>query len=95
MPRFFCVSSFLSSAIVHHPPHQPLQIINERYRAYSWVAELIQVFIAISVTVSFLVMGSAMKHTSKFTPSFLSFDCYLNYLETVILCVTVVRLVIS
>ncbi|XP_051233771.1 uncharacterized protein si:ch211-51h4.2 isoform X3 [Dicentrarchus labrax] len=39
------------------------KIINERYRAYSWVAELIQVFIAISVTVSFLVMGSAMKHT--------------------------------
>ncbi|XP_062250778.1 uncharacterized protein si:ch211-51h4.2 [Platichthys flesus] len=39
------------------------KIINERYRAYSWVAELIQVFMAISVTVSFLVMGSAMKHT--------------------------------
>nr|XP_019936133.1 PREDICTED: uncharacterized protein LOC109625363 [Paralichthys olivaceus] len=39
------------------------RIINERYRAYSWVAELIQVFIAISVSVSFLVMGSAMKHT--------------------------------
>ncbi|KAM7410622.1 hypothetical protein PAMA_001856 [Pampus argenteus] len=39
------------------------RIINERYRAYNWVAELIQVFIAISVTVSFLVMGSAMKHT--------------------------------
>ncbi|XP_038572758.1 uncharacterized protein si:ch211-51h4.2 isoform X2 [Micropterus salmoides] len=39
------------------------RIINERYRAYSWVAQLIQVFIAISVTVSFLVMGSAMKHT--------------------------------
>ncbi|XP_033937387.1 uncharacterized protein [Pseudochaenichthys georgianus] len=39
------------------------KIINERYKAYSWVAELIQVFVAISVTVSFLVMGSAMKHT--------------------------------
>ncbi|XP_041862943.1 uncharacterized protein si:ch211-51h4.2 isoform X2 [Melanotaenia boesemani] len=39
------------------------KIINEHYRAFSWVAELIQVFIAISVTVSFLVMGSAMKHT--------------------------------
>ncbi|XP_035863574.1 uncharacterized protein si:ch211-51h4.2 isoform X3 [Sander lucioperca] len=39
------------------------KIINERYKAYSWLAELIQVFIAISVTVSFLVMGSAMKHT--------------------------------
>lgn len=33
------------------------------------MAELIQVFIAISVTVSFLVMGSAMKHTSKFIPA--------------------------
>ncbi|KAG7514481.1 hypothetical protein JOB18_035014 [Solea senegalensis] len=39
------------------------KIINERYSVYSWVAELIQVFISISVTVSFLVMGSAMKHT--------------------------------
>ncbi|KAI3368433.1 hypothetical protein L3Q82_025446, partial [Scortum barcoo] len=64
MPPFFLVvSSFLTSTNIHHPPHQPMQIINERYRAYSWVAELIQVFIAISVTVSFLVMGSAMKHT--------------------------------
>lgn len=33
------------------------------------MAELIQVFIAISVTVSFLVMGSAMKHTSKSPPA--------------------------
>ncbi|KAM9761599.1 uncharacterized protein ACNS7B_003980 [Menidia menidia] len=39
------------------------QIINQHYPAYSWVAELIQVFISISITVSFLVMGSAMKHT--------------------------------
>ncbi|XP_075876212.1 uncharacterized protein LOC142884437 [Nelusetta ayraudi] len=39
------------------------KIINERYRSFSWVAQLIQVFIAISVSVSFLVMGSAMKHT--------------------------------
>ncbi|XP_029988009.1 uncharacterized protein LOC115417931 [Sphaeramia orbicularis] len=39
------------------------KIITERYSVYSWVARLIQVFIAISVTVSFLVMGSAMKHT--------------------------------
>ncbi|XP_031641813.1 uncharacterized protein LOC116353057 [Oncorhynchus kisutch] len=40
-----------------------LQIISLKYRHYSWVAELIQIFIAISITVSFLVMGSAMKHT--------------------------------
>lgn len=43
-----------------------LQIISLKYRHYSWVAELIQIFIAISITVSFLVMGSAMKHTSMF-----------------------------
>ncbi len=82
MPPFFLVvSSFSTSTNIHHPPHQPMQIINERYRAYSWVAELIQVFIAISVTVSFLVMGSAMKHTSKFTPAWMSFNnllCYHN-----------------
>ncbi|CAL8255756.1 unnamed protein product [Merluccius merluccius] len=39
------------------------KIIRERHKAYCWVSELIQVFIAISITVSFLVMGSAMKHT--------------------------------
>ncbi|KAF5910063.1 uncharacterized protein DAT39_000315 [Clarias magur] len=38
-------------------------IINQRYTHFSWVAELIQIFITISITVSFLVMGSAMKHT--------------------------------
>ncbi|KAG7280740.1 hypothetical protein CRUP_037670 [Coryphaenoides rupestris] len=39
------------------------KIIMERHKAYCWVSELIQVFIAISITVSFLVMGSALKHT--------------------------------
>ncbi|KAJ8418855.1 hypothetical protein AAFF_G00003540 [Aldrovandia affinis] len=39
------------------------KIINQKHSRFSWVAELIQVFIAISITVSFLVMGSAMKHT--------------------------------
>ncbi|KAK6314064.1 hypothetical protein J4Q44_G00155230 [Coregonus suidteri] len=39
------------------------KIISLKYHHYSWVAELIQIFIAISITVSFLVMGSAMKHT--------------------------------
>ncbi|KAG9266444.1 hypothetical protein AMEX_G19071, partial [Astyanax mexicanus] len=34
-----------------------------RYSRFSWVAELIQIFITVSITVSFLVMGSAMKHT--------------------------------
>ena len=41
-----------------------LQIILLKYTDYAWVAELIQIFVAVSVTVSFLVMGSAMKHTS-------------------------------
>ncbi|XP_030228807.1 uncharacterized protein si:ch211-51h4.2 [Gadus morhua] len=39
------------------------KIIREQHKAYCWVSELIQIFIAISITVSFLVMGSAMKHT--------------------------------
>ncbi|XP_072515930.1 uncharacterized protein [Salminus brasiliensis] len=39
------------------------KIITQRYSRFSWVAELIQIFITISITVSFLVMGSAMKHT--------------------------------
>ncbi|XP_062869333.1 uncharacterized protein si:ch211-51h4.2 [Trichomycterus rosablanca] len=39
------------------------KIIALRYRRFLWVAELIQIFITISCTVSFLVMGSAMKHT--------------------------------
>ncbi|XP_058257564.1 uncharacterized protein si:ch211-51h4.2 isoform X2 [Hemibagrus wyckioides] len=39
------------------------KIINQRYAHFWWVAELIQIFITISITVSFLVMGSAMKHT--------------------------------
>ncbi|KAK7889276.1 hypothetical protein WMY93_024836 [Mugilogobius chulae] len=39
------------------------KIIQEHYSVFSWVAVLIQIFISISVTVSFLVMGSALKHT--------------------------------
>ncbi|XP_041913407.1 uncharacterized protein si:ch211-51h4.2 [Alosa sapidissima] len=39
------------------------KIITQKYQRFSWVADLIQTFIAISITVSFLVMGSAMKHT--------------------------------
>ncbi|XP_034149686.1 uncharacterized protein si:ch211-51h4.2 isoform X2 [Esox lucius] len=39
------------------------KIISLKYHHFSWVAELIQIFIAVSITVSFLVMGSAMKHT--------------------------------
>ncbi|XP_016425508.1 uncharacterized protein LOC107753790 [Sinocyclocheilus rhinocerous] len=39
------------------------KIITQKYSRFSWVAELIQIFITISITVSFLVMGIAMKHT--------------------------------
>ncbi|XP_055041121.2 uncharacterized protein [Misgurnus anguillicaudatus] len=39
------------------------KIITQRYRRFSWVAMLIQIFITISISVSFLVMGTAMKHT--------------------------------
>ncbi|XP_073772474.1 uncharacterized protein si:ch211-51h4.2 isoform X3 [Danio rerio] len=39
------------------------KIITQKYSRLSWVAELIQIFITISITVSFLVMGTAMKHT--------------------------------
>ncbi|XP_056590165.1 uncharacterized protein si:ch211-51h4.2 isoform X1 [Triplophysa dalaica] len=39
------------------------KIITQRYSRFSWVAELIQIFITISISVSFLVMGTAMKHT--------------------------------
>lgn len=63
---FLLVLLFSTSGLYLSPsPKPPLKIINERYQAFSWVAVLIQVFIAISVTVSFLVMGSAMKHTSE------------------------------
>ncbi|KAL4630764.1 hypothetical protein GN956_G16373 [Arapaima gigas] len=40
------------------------KIIIQKYSRFSWVAELVQTFIAVSVSVSFLVMGSAMKHTT-------------------------------
>ncbi|KAF4107597.1 hypothetical protein G5714_011961 [Onychostoma macrolepis] len=39
------------------------KIITQKYSRFSWVAELIQIFVTISITVSFLVMGTAMKHT--------------------------------
>ncbi|KAM6962565.1 uncharacterized protein FYW47_008236 [Aplochiton taeniatus] len=64
-------NGFKSERTKKHRPHSPqaamfshqAKIISEQHRTYAWVAELIQVFIAISITVSFLVMGSAMKHT--------------------------------
>ncbi|XP_067898338.1 uncharacterized protein si:ch211-51h4.2 isoform X1 [Heterodontus francisci] len=39
------------------------RIIMEQYRKFAWVAWFTEIFITVSITVSFLVLGSAMKHT--------------------------------
>ncbi|XP_051874580.1 uncharacterized protein si:ch211-51h4.2 [Pristis pectinata] len=39
------------------------KIIMEQYRKFAWVAWFTEIFITVSITVSFLVLGSAMKHT--------------------------------
>ncbi|KAI0214375.1 hypothetical protein LSAT2_000531 [Lamellibrachia satsuma] len=39
------------------------QIIHQLYPAYDWVALLVEVFIMISITVSYLTIGAAMHHT--------------------------------
>ncbi|XP_038670975.1 uncharacterized protein si:ch211-51h4.2 isoform X2 [Scyliorhinus canicula] len=39
------------------------RIIMEQYRRFAWVAWFTQIFITVSITVSFLVLGSTMKHT--------------------------------
>ncbi|XP_069753049.1 uncharacterized protein [Narcine bancroftii] len=39
------------------------KIIMEQYRKFTWVAWFTEIFITVSITVSFLVLGSAMKHT--------------------------------
>ncbi|XP_041066879.1 uncharacterized protein si:ch211-51h4.2 isoform X2 [Carcharodon carcharias] len=39
------------------------RIIMEQYRRFAWVAWFTEIFITVSITVSFLVLGSAMKHT--------------------------------
>ncbi|XP_072897211.1 uncharacterized protein [Hemitrygon akajei] len=38
------------------------KIIMEQYRKFAWVAWFTEIFITISITVSFLVIGSSMKH---------------------------------
>src|SRR5437870_3036618 len=40
-----------------------LQIIHERYPEYYWVARVVETFIMLSITVSFLTMGAALQHT--------------------------------
>ncbi|KAJ0032727.1 hypothetical protein NQD34_002808 [Periophthalmus magnuspinnatus] len=65
------------------------KIIEESYSVFSWVAVLIQVFISISVTVSFLVMGSALKHTEMSSVKknvHLSNCCLLHSLVKGLLC---------
>ncbi|XP_072330470.1 uncharacterized protein [Scyliorhinus torazame] len=39
------------------------RIIMEQYRRFAWVAWFTEIFITVSITVSFLVLGSTMKHT--------------------------------
>ncbi|XP_039614786.1 uncharacterized protein si:ch211-51h4.2 [Polypterus senegalus] len=39
------------------------KILIEQYAEFAWVAWVTEVFIAVSITVSFLVLGSTMKHT--------------------------------
>lgn len=39
------------------------QVIHQLYPGYDWVATLIECFIVISITVSFLTMGAALQHT--------------------------------
>ncbi|ELT97778.1 hypothetical protein CAPTEDRAFT_210177 [Capitella teleta] len=51
------------------------QIINHLYPAYNWVAMLVELFIMISITVSYLTIGAAMHHTlCGWVRSFMSLD---------------------
>ncbi|XP_078064273.1 uncharacterized protein LOC144490399 [Mustelus asterias] len=48
----------------------------EQYRRFAWVAWFTEIFITVSITVSFLVLGSAMKHTLEgWVDSFWSRKC--------------------
>ncbi|XP_042195306.1 uncharacterized protein si:ch211-51h4.2 isoform X2 [Callorhinchus milii] len=52
------------------------KIIMEQYSRFAWVAWLTEIFIAVSITVSFLVLGSTMKHTLEgWVDSFWSRRC--------------------
>nr|XP_006823213.1 PREDICTED: uncharacterized protein LOC102806930 [Saccoglossus kowalevskii] len=55
-------------------------IIKEEYPQFNWVAMLIQIFIMISITVSFLTIGSAMVHTlSGWLDSLWTQDHFISY----------------
>ena len=41
------------------------QIIKSDHTDHGWIAVLIQVFVAVSITVLFLTMGAGMKHMGK------------------------------
>ncbi len=41
------------------------QIIHQLYPQYNWIAILIEMFITISITVSYLTVGAAMHHTRQ------------------------------
>ncbi|EDV25304.1 uncharacterized protein TRIADDRAFT_55223 [Trichoplax adhaerens] len=39
------------------------EILRQHYPKYDWIASLVEIFIVISITVSFLTLGSALRHT--------------------------------
>ncbi|XP_043558163.1 uncharacterized protein si:ch211-51h4.2 isoform X4 [Chiloscyllium plagiosum] len=52
------------------------KIIMEQYKRFAWVAWFTEIFITVSITVSFLVLGSTMKHTLEgWVDSFWSKKC--------------------
>lgn len=61
----FCTVILLSLFIITFPCC--LQIIKSDHPDLGWIAVLIQVFVAISITVSFLTIGAGMKHMGKLT----------------------------
>ncbi|XP_077987838.1 uncharacterized protein LOC144442382 [Glandiceps talaboti] len=57
-----------------------IKIIEAEYPEYNWVALLVEMFIIISITVSFLTIGSAMIHTlSGWLDSLWTQDHFINY----------------
>lgn len=66
------------------------QIIHQLYPGYDWIATLIELFIMLSITVSFLTMGAALQHTligwveSMFGPEKIS--AYMGRLHVVSRC---------
>ena len=43
-----------------------LQVINDNYPTFKWVALLVELFIIVSITVSYLTIGAVLHHTCKY-----------------------------